>query len=169
MFVTTDETERQHGRPTSFEHFYDEHKTWAIRFAWLMVRDSALSEDIAHDAFVSVYRRFDSLTNPSAYLRSTLTNAVYEQSRRSGREQRRIRLVAAAAPDHTEVHQTEAPSGGVMDAISRLPVRQRTAVVLRFWLDFSVAEIAEAMNARPGTVKSWLSRASAQLKKELEP
>ncbi|MEP1126636.1 MAG: RNA polymerase sigma factor [Ilumatobacter sp.] len=159
----TTENAIQVAAATSFEAFYDQHKTWAMRFAWLMVRDATLAEDIVHDAFTKVLERFDSLTNPSAYLRSTLTNAVYERSRRSSREERRLRLVSAS-----ELSHAEQPSGGLMDAISRLPVRQRTAVVLRYWVDLPVAEIAEAMNTRPGTVKSWLSRASTQLRKELE-
>ncbi len=151
--------------PVSFAIFYEQHKTWAIRFAWLLVRDSASAEDIAHDGFARVFERFDTLSNPSAYLRTTLTNAVYVRSRRSGRERRRVRLVSATQPTYVE----PAPSGGMMEAISRLPIRQRTAVVLRYWLDLPVAEIADAMNARPGTVKSWLSRAATQLRKELEP
>ncbi|WP_154723323.1 RNA polymerase sigma factor [Ilumatobacter coccineus] len=150
--------------PATFEAFYEQHKTWAIRFAWLMVREAAAAEDISHDAFTRVFERFDTLTNPSAYLRSTLTNAVYERSRRTGREERRLRLVSAG-----ESTQVEHASGGMMDAISRLPIRQRTAVVLRYWVDLPVDDIAEAMSARPGTVKSWLSRANAQLRKEIEP
>lgn len=148
---------------SSFEDFYEQHKDWAIRFAWLMVRQPTLAEDIAHDGFLKVYERFETLDNPSAYLRSTLTNAVYEHSRRSSREQRRLRLVSASEP--TLIGQTP---DVVMDAIARLPIRQRTAIVLRYWVDLPVAEIADAMKTRPGTVKSWLSRATTQLRKDLE-
>ena len=153
----------QSATPSSFGEFYDEHKDWAIRFVWLMVRETAPAEDITHDAFIKVYERFGSLTNPSGYLRTTLTNAVFERSRQSGRENRRIRLVAASQPT-----QLEHLPAGVMDAISRLPIKQRTAIVFRYWVDLPVDEIAEAMSTRPGTVKSWLSRANAQLRKELE-
>lgn len=153
-----------HLNVAAFDGFYDAHKEWAIRFVWLMVRDPNLAEDIAHDAFMKVYERFGSLSNPTGYLRSTLTNKVFERSRQAGREKRRLRLVSAAEPT-----RVEPPSGGVMDAISRLPIKQRTVIVLRYWVDLPVTEIAEAMNTRPGTVKSWLSRAAAQLRKELEP
>ncbi len=93
---------------TSCEAFYDQHNDWATRFAWLMVREPNLAEDIAHDAFANVYKRLESLTNPSGYLRSTLTNTVFERSRQSGREKRRIRLITATEPTHVEQ-----PSGGL--------------------------------------------------------
>ncbi len=73
-----------------------------------MVREPNLAEDIAHDAFANVYKRLESLTNPSGYLRSTLTNTVFERSRQSGREKRRIRLITATEPTHVEQ-----PSGGL--------------------------------------------------------
>jgi RNA polymerase sigma-70 factor (ECF subfamily) len=55
----------------------------------------------------------------------------------------------------------------VMDAIRRLPTRQRAAVVLRYLADWPEADIAHALDCRPGTVKSLLSRARTQLAKEL--
>lgn len=55
----------------------------------------------------------------------------------------------------------------VMDAIYRLPARQRAAIVLRFLADWPEADIANALKCRPGTVKSLLSRARTQLAKEL--
>jgi RNA polymerase sigma factor (sigma-70 family) len=53
-----------------------------------------------------------------------------------------------------------------MDAVGRLPIRQRTAIVLRYFADWSEAEIA-ALDCRPGTVKSLLSRARTKLSQEL--
>ena len=50
-----------------------------------------------------------------------------------------------------------------------LPVRQRAALVLRFWSGLSEAEIAEALDVRPGTVKSLVHRGLAALRKELDP
>jgi RNA polymerase sigma factor (sigma-70 family) len=61
----------------------------------------------------------------------------------------------------------DGPTGGLVDAIAKLPIDQRTAVVLRYWGGLRDGEIAEAMNIRPGTARSHLSRATTRLRKEL--
>ena len=55
-----------------------------------------------------------------------------------------------------------------LDALSRLTYRQRVVLVARYWGDWSEAEIAAALNCRPGTVKSIASRALSRLRTELE-
>ena len=55
----------------------------------------------------------------------------------------------------------------VVDALGLVPQRQREALVLRFWLDLPVAEIAEVMGVRTGTVKSQLSRGLATVENVL--
>lgn len=55
------------------------------------------------------------------------------------------------------------------DAIARLPFRQRAVIVLRYYADLTEADIANALECRPGTVKSLSSRALAALSKEIKP
>ena len=57
----------------------------------------------------------------------------------------------------------------LIDVLKRLSTRQRTAVVLRFYLDLPENEIAAILECRPGTVRSIVQRALAKLKKELTP
>jgi DNA-directed RNA polymerase specialized sigma24 family protein len=90
-------------------------------------------------------------------------NGVYERVRRRSRERRREGLVIATQPT-----AVEGPTGGVLDAIAELSLDRRTAVVLRYWCGLSDHEIAEAMNIRPGTARSHLSRALSQLRRELQ-
>lgn len=56
----------------------------------------------------------------------------------------------------------DGPTGGLIDVIARLPLQQRTVIVLRYWSDLDHAAIADAMDARVGTVRSLLSRARAE-------
>ena len=53
------------------------------------------------------------------------------------------------------------------EALDRLPVRQRAALVLRYWHDLPEREIARVLGCAPGTVKSLLSRALATLREEV--
>ncbi|MGH8875698.1 MAG: sigma factor-like helix-turn-helix DNA-binding protein [Acidimicrobiia bacterium] len=60
------------------------------------------------------------------------------------------------------------PDPSVVAAIARLPVEQRAAVVMRYYLDWSIDQIADGLGVPAGTVKSRLSRALRSLAKELE-
>jgi RNA polymerase sigma factor (sigma-70 family) len=55
------------------------------------------------------------------------------------------------------------------DVLFRLPYRQRAVLVLRYWGDWSEAEIADALGCRAGTVKTLASRGIARLRKEIAP
>lgn len=149
---------------SSFARFYKSHRQGAIRLAWLLTHDPAVAEDVVHDAFTALFHRFDAVDNHAAYLRRSVVNSVYERTRRSGRESRRLALVAA-----TEPVEVDGPTGGLIDAIAHLPLQQRTVIVLRYWSDLDHAAIADAMDARIGTVRSLLSRATAQLRTEIQP
>lgn len=61
-----------------------------------------------------------------------------------------------------------APDEHLADALRRLPLRQRTAVVLRYYADYDEAHIAAVLGCAPGTVKSLLSRAKAALRDSLD-
>lgn len=148
----------------SFTRFFEEERVGAVRLAWLLTHDGGIAEDVVQDAFTAVFNRFDQIEHPSAYLRRAVVNGVYERSRKTARERRRLILVAASAP-----MSAEGPSGGLIDAIACLPLNQRTAIVLRYWGDLDDQAIARAMGIRPGSVRSLLSRGTAQLRKEIRP
>ena len=149
-------------RVDDFTAFYNVERDGAVRLAWLLTHDAAAAEDVVQDAFTRVYSRFVTLDRPAAYLRTTVVHCVYERSRASGREQRRLDLVRSGAAT-----SVDGPTGGLADAVAKLPLPQRTAVVLRYWADLSDTEIGAAMSLRPGSVRSLLSRATARLRKDI--
>lgn len=63
---------------------------------------------------------------------------------------------------------TDLGADELADALAALPPKRRTAVVLRYYAGLDTREIADAMGVRPGTVKSLLHRALAQLREEIE-
>jgi RNA polymerase sigma factor (sigma-70 family) len=149
--------------PLSFEQLYELRYGQLVRFVTALTGGAALAEDVAQEAFARYYVRIQThgvVEEPWAYLRMTAINLVRGVSRRSSVASRKAPLL-----------RTEAPpvSDPLLDAIDRLPYRQRTAIVLRFYERCSEAEIAEALGCRPGTVKSLLHRGTAALRKVIEP
>ena len=152
------------GHEGPFAAFYARERQRTIGLAWLLTHDAAVAEDIAHESFARILRRFDTLDDPSAYLRRTVVHEVYQRSRRATREARRLSLVAP-----TVRASTDGPTGGLADVIATLPLDQRTVVVLRFWADLDHRAIGDAMHLRPSSVRSLLTRALTRLRKDIEP
>lgn len=144
-----------------FDDFYTRRWPSAFRLAALMTNDVEAGADIAQDVFANMSRRWATIERPDAYLQRSLTNAS-SNWRRNGRTAA-AKLHLLAVP-----HVDEAPIDGLAEAVARLPFRQRTVVVLRYYADLSEAEIARALDCRPGTVKSLGSRALAALSKEID-
>ena len=144
------------GASTTFDDFYAERWPHAFRLAALMTRDAEAGADIAQDVFAKMSPRWSTIERPDAYLQRALTNAC-SNWRRSGR--------TAAGKLHLLVDRgdVEVVLDGLADAVARLPFRQRAVVVLRYYADLSEAEIAQALDCRPGTVKSLSARALAAL------
>ncbi|MGZ4443712.1 MAG: sigma factor-like helix-turn-helix DNA-binding protein [Nocardioidaceae bacterium] len=94
-----------------------------------------------------------------AYLDRLVVNEVRSRKRRRTTARRRAHLLdARPLCDPTAAQGDRA---AVLAALGQLPARRREALVLRFWLDLPVQQIADAMGTRPGTVKSQLSRGMA--------
>lgn len=144
----------------TFEELYATQHRSMVRLAYTLVDTTEQAEEVVQDAFAAVYERYDRIDNPAAYLRMTVLNGCRRVLRR--------RMVLRRQPvppseDGTIVFNH------VVDAIRRLPHRQRSAIVLRYDLQLTDAEIAETLDVPIGTVKSTLHRAIAALRKELTP
>ena len=147
---------------SDFEGFYRDTYPSAVRLAWLLTHDGGAAEDIVQDAFGRLHARFATVERPHAYLRVAVVNGCRERRRRHARDERRLRLVTAASDI-----SVAPPTEPLVDALGRLPYRQRAALVLRYWADASEADIAEAIGVRPSTVRSLVARGLDALRKEI--
>ena len=145
---------------------YQEHALGLVRLAVLMVGDQPTAEDVVQDAFLALYRRWPTLKDPDralAYARASVLNGCRMVHRANSRHDG----ISLAAPDDTESAEETALLGEasreVLAALRRLPARQREAVVLRYYLDMTEDQAAQAMRVSRGTVKSATSRGLAAL------
>ena len=145
---------------TTFDELFRGRYEPMVRVAFLMVGSRAEAEDVVQEAFARVEERWTRIDNPAGYLHRCVVNRAYDTLRRRRLEQRIGRL------HRDETSELQADELG--DALAALPPKRRAAVVLRFYAGLSEREIAQALNVRPGTVKSMLHRALAQLREEIE-
>jgi RNA polymerase sigma-70 factor (sigma-E family) len=134
-----------------------------VRVAVGIVGDPAVAEDVVQDAFAGVYRRIGRLDRPEAYLRRSVVNGCLKSMRH-----RRRTIVGAVVPEQAVPGGSGPAARELLDAVARLSPRRRAVVVLRYYADWSEAEIAAALGVRPGTVKSTLHAALAELREVVE-
>jgi RNA polymerase sigma factor (sigma-70 family) len=142
----------------SADDFYRQEWTGAVRLAWLLTGNRWAAEDLAQDAFVAM-SHLRHVENPRAYLRTALVNASRSRFRRLAVE-RRYRadpMPATLQPEFDDL----------LVAIRRIPERHRTALILRYYADLSVEQVATTMGCPFATAKSLIQRGLVQLRKEL--
>jgi RNA polymerase sigma factor (sigma-70 family) len=145
--------------PARFVDLYRDSYVPMVRLAHLLTAADPAAEELVQDAFLRVQSRWDRVANPMAYLRVAVVNACRNHQRRSVLERRHRAVVVDTAED--------APRE-LRDAIGALPVRQRTAIVLRYYEDLAETDIAEALGCSVPAVKSLLHRAMQDLRKAIE-
>jgi RNA polymerase sigma-70 factor (sigma-E family) len=160
--------ERPPARSTALEDLFRAEYEPLVRLAWLLVRDRGVAEDVAQEAFLGLFRRWETLQDPAAaraYLRTSVVNAARSRARRDT-TRRRLRSVAptgtqqedavtASAEDDVFLRERERD---VLDALAQLPRRQRECLVLRYFLDESELDTAALLGISPGSVKSHVHR-----------
>ena len=142
-----------------------------LSYAYLVCGDAVLAQDLVQDALVRTFSRERAgLTSVKAegYVRRAITTSYVDLYRRRQRWQRVQHLFQpdAFAPDR--MGQVEAGSD-VADALDTLPPRVRACVVLRYFDDLTVAQIARTLGIADGTVKRYLSDGLGQLELALGP
>jgi RNA polymerase sigma-70 factor (ECF subfamily) len=124
--------------------------------------DKELGHEFATEAFTRLLTRWRTVEDPKPWLYMTAANLVRDHWRRTERERRAFRRVAA------EPGVQPAADPGIRDVVDRLPDRLRTVVLLHYYADLPVREVARVLGKAEGTVKRALFDARARLLADLE-
>lgn len=152
-----------------FEAFYRARTPALLRTAYLLTGDRHLAEDLVQDALARTHRAWRKLRdggNPEAYARQVMYHLQVSRWRRK-------RVPESLPGDLPERRDGRDQAGdaanrlALRQALLTLPTRQRAALVLRYFEDYSEAEAAELLGCRVGTLKSHTSRGLAALRKAL--
>ncbi len=164
---------RRASRDERITALFEENYRELCRLAALLLRDPHGAEEVVQEAFLKTFAGWRRIRHPERaqfYLRAGVVNLCRTRLRRRTTEDRGNRTTWAgdeARSPGMEPGQ-HAERLVVLAAVQALPERQREAVILRYYLDLSEAEMASVLGCAPGTVKSQLSKARANLARQLE-
>lgn len=165
------------GDQAAFLELYDRHRQPILRFAYRLLGEVDIAEDVTHDCFLSLIRKPKNFRPDRASLRTYLfaaaRNLAMKHFRNSGRETGLDELTEEPqlSPRHEPLRQLldEELAAEVRRAVSSLAPLQREALILFEYEGLSLNEIAEITGADPGAVKGRLFRARERLKTLLRP
>ena len=165
-------TVAQSSSPTSkvldFNEFYQEHSRSLMGLARILTNNENEAEDLLQDVFADAHRQWDRVEacdNPRAWVRKIMTNKSTSRIRRRVVEQKALTKVAARPLRPTNELVLESPE--IRQALEALPVRQTQTIVLKYWEDRTVEEIAEILGCGTETVKTHLRRGRSAMAKSL--
>jgi RNA polymerase sigma-70 factor (sigma-E family) len=153
-----------------FGDYVCEHSAQMLRTAYLLVGDWHWAEDVVQMTLAKAYlawRRVEQADRPELYVRRILvTTAVRHRRRRDGAEEARAGIEPGQRREEAGMQRVDEVDA-LRRALTSLPPRQRAAVVMRYYEDRPVSDVAAIMGCSIGTVKSQASRGLDKLKEVL--
>jgi len=156
------------GWPQVLEELLDARGRELKRYAFVLCGSHDEANDLVQEALVKVLSRpaVGRLRSAEAFVKKVIANEFIDRARARGRWSRYLsRLVPVA--DHDDWTTGVERAGAVRSALDVLSRQQRLCVVLRYYEDLTVPQIAGVMGCSDGTVKRYLSDALARLKPQL--
>ncbi len=144
-----------------------------VRLARMFTDDRNAAEDLVQEAFIRLHRAAHRIKDPSkaaAYLRSIVINLARDHNRRGLMSLRHQEaLPPGSAPDAPEdVLELDEQRRRVIDELRDLSARQRDCLLLRFYLELTEQETAEALGISKNSVKTHCRRGMEALRVRLE-
>jgi RNA polymerase sigma-70 factor (sigma-E family) len=153
-------------RDRDYAGYVTERLPWLRQLAYLLTQDWHRADDVVQTTIMQLYthwQRVSQVENPDGYTRTVLVRSFLGERRRWGS---RVQLTAEPPDIPTRVAD-HASQVAVRTALAEVPPRQRATLVLRFYCDLSVEQVADVLRCSPGTVKSQTARGLDALRRML--
>lgn len=142
---------------TAFDELYVAEFELQVRRAALLLGSDHTAEDVVHDAFVEVFRRWDQIEDAGGYLNRCVVHGCHDHYRAARRTSQLLSRLRR--PDESvEIADV------LWDVVGTLPFKQRAVVVLRYYAGLNEPEIAALLDCPQGSVGPWLNRALRRMK-----
>jgi RNA polymerase sigma-70 factor (ECF subfamily) len=148
----------------AFASVFNTYHQKVYKMAWLMLRDHQRAEDVVQETFLQVYTKINKLSNNMAFekwLYKITVNHCYEIIRKHKKADLLLldetieNFTTNSSIPHMELIQKEVRKK-IITAIYALPLKHRTVLILFYFNDLSIKEIAAIISKSEGTVKSRL-------------
>jgi len=148
----------------AFRTFVDERQTLLRRRAFLLCGNWADGDELVQEALARVYVAWPRIASgaETAYTRRTMLNLYLNDQRKRKRE-----ILTDTPPEPATSDHDRELAMTLTALLADLPEKQRAVLVLRFWEDLSVPQIAECTGVAEGTIKSQIHRGLAALRDRL--
>jgi RNA polymerase sigma-70 factor (sigma-E family) len=169
--ITLEPVAKEWDATQAVTEIYSTHYRSLVRLAVLLVRDVATAEEVVQDSFVamhSAWRRLRDSDKALSYLRQSVVNRSRSVLRHRVVVDRNAPKPAPDMPSAEQGALSMLERSAVISALRTLPLRQREALVLKYYADLSEAQIAATMGISQGAVKSHTARGMASLRAVLE-
>ena len=151
--------------PQDLVAFCEEQHPRLVGLLGLYCGDRDMAEEFAQEALARACRDWSKvrrLDAPEAWAYKVGMNLASSYFRRKAIEQRAKRRLEAERPRHRET--THAERAELLDAVGKLPHRQRAALLLHYYLDLSIPQVAQLLECPEGTAKTLVHKAVKRLR-----
>ncbi|GAB3143523.1 RNA polymerase sigma factor [Amycolatopsis sp. NPDC004378] len=154
-----------------FEDFVAERLDGLLRYATVLAGDPHLAQDIVQDVLLRAQQRWEAIDHPPTYVRRMVTNEYLSWRRRAVRRMvpSSHDVLDALSPPEADPAAAYDERDAMLGLLATLPRKQRAAIVLRYYENYSDAEIAALLRCGVSTVRSQISRALATLRQAPHP
>ena len=161
---TAGKAQKLEAREAAFEQFFHAHEATILGYLWRITGDEQASHDIAQETFLRAWQRFEQISRydqPRAWLFRVATNLASNHRRHRSIHDAALARIAPVQSQGTALDPAAgvAESAAVRATLLAMPIRQRSALVLRVVYGLSIPEIAQALGASKAAAAMTLSRA----------
>ncbi len=176
----------QKGDEEAFQRLFNKHKRGIINFIYRFCQDRGVAEELAQEVFLRIYEsahQYRPTAKFSSWIFRIATNICLNELRKA-EYQAKIRTSSPSGQSRWEgdseledrsrqsahsLLETKERRERLRRAITKLPERQRIALILNIYYDFSYREIAEQIGCPEGTVKTLIHRSKEAIKQAIMP
>ncbi|WP_206797328.1 SigE family RNA polymerase sigma factor [Amycolatopsis sp. MtRt-6] len=150
----------------TFEEFVAERLDGLLRYATVLTNDPHLAQDVVQDVLLRAQQRWNGIAAPPTYVRRMVTNEYLSWRRRAVRRMvpSSHDVLDAIGPPEADPAAAYDERDAMLGLLATLPRKQRAAIVLRYYENYTDAEIAAVLRCGVSTVRSQISRALATLR-----
>ncbi len=149
-----------------FDRFYRREYPAVLALTHVMTGNPSQAQDLAQDAFVAAFQKWNTIDNPSAWIRTVVTNRSRSWFRKRYREARA--LLRVQTPDAAPPAELQAESSEFWATVRSLPTRQAQALTLFYLESMPTAQIGRILGCSESTVRVHLTRGRRALAEKLE-